>query len=124
MDVNHARTFLVILLTCLFCAPAASASTSGPHEGAAHARGTYIQQDPFDMEFDNVTCSNSSFSLSLPTNSTIYSASVDLVGEPVVAPPSSADCDFSGDGTDFVAYTGTGFCTYTTLYISSSIYTS
>lgn len=107
MDNDCPRLILTILLTCLLCVPVAAAAAPPAGEGAANARGEYRQAEPCELEFNNTTYSNSTFSFALPSNSTIYSASVDLEGMPVVGPLRNELMDYSGDNTNFVAYGGT-----------------
>ncbi|MBM4248249.1 MAG: hypothetical protein FJ149_02215 [Euryarchaeota archaeon] len=82
-------------------------SESAPAGASASARGEFVQDQTVELGFDNETFQNLSFSISLPSNSTIHSASVDLEGRPVVGPDTGVACDFSGDTKDYVGYKGT-----------------
>jgi hypothetical protein len=97
---------IAVLSAVIMCIPL-SIAVHAPAEGAGSARGEFIQEQPAQLEFDNETFQNTSFNFSLPSNSTILSASVDLEGRPIVGPTTSVTCDFNSDTKDFVAYTGT-----------------
>jgi hypothetical protein len=107
MDLSYPRTVLVILLAGMFCIPATVASEPQASVAMDSGRGEFLQAETAELEFDNVTFSNSSLSFSIPTNSTIFSASVDLEGRPVIGPPREDLLDFSGDNANFVAFSGT-----------------
>jgi len=110
MDTSCPRTVLIVLLACLFVVPS-PAMSEAPEAGAAGSadsgRGEFVQAEAAELEFDNLTYSNSSLSFSLPTNSTIYSASVDLEGRPVVGPLVNIPLDFGGDTANMAGFSGT-----------------
>jgi hypothetical protein len=106
MGGELSRVVMVIAVAFLFCVPL-SLLQSAPAEGAASARGEFVQEQPAELEFDNITLQNTSFNFSLPSNSTILSATVDLEGRPIVGPDINVSCDFTGDSKDYVAFAGT-----------------
>ena len=106
MGISVSRLVISVTVAVLFCIPVALLEDA-PAEGAASARGEFFQVHPVQLEFDNVTLTNGSFNFSLPSNSTIHSASVDLEGRPIVGPDTMVSCDFNSDSKDYVAYAGT-----------------
>jgi hypothetical protein len=107
MDVSCPKVILVLLLAGLFCLPSTAASSDPENGWTASARGELAQAEPVELEFNNTTYSNSSLSFVIPSNSTIFSASVDLEGRPVVGPLQDNTLDFSGETANFAAYAGT-----------------
>lgn len=105
MKVAMNRLVFSSAMALLLCIPL-SLFQGAPAEGAASPRGEFVQEQAAVLEFDNETLQNGSFNFSLPSNSTIHSASVDLEGLPIVGPTMTVTCDFNSDTKDYVAYAG------------------
>ncbi len=97
----------MLLLAAILCIPP---SVAGLVEtGATGARGEYTQTSPTTVTLTGSGSSyaNSSFKFTLPSGSTIQSASVGLEGLPVTGPTESQTCDFSqADAANHFAYKG------------------
>jgi hypothetical protein len=106
MRGSMSKAVLLFAVALLLCIPLGLFHDS-PAEGAASPRGEFLQDGAAVLGFDNETFQNLSFGISLPSNSTIRYASVDLEGLPVIGPKTGAACDFNSDTKDYVAYAGT-----------------
>lgn len=101
------RFIVILLLAGILCIPPFVAG--GDETGATGARGEYVQKIPVSVMLSGSgsSYSNSSFKFTLPSGSTIQSASVDLEGLPATGPTESATCDFSQpDAASYLAYKG------------------
>jgi hypothetical protein len=115
MDMHIPRVFMATLILLIFTLPTSVQGRNGDDIAAPAARGEYDQSKfmpYYDAELKKMTVSdsyaNASFNISIPSNSTISAASVDLEGRPMVLPTSSVTCDFLGGGdANYKAYKGT-----------------
>jgi len=105
--MNAIKLIILLLLTGILCIPV---PVVGHDEiNAAVPRGEYAQADPVTVTLSGSGSSftNSSFKFSIPSGSTVQSASVDLEGLPVTGPTESQTCDFNQpDAANHFAYKG------------------
>jgi hypothetical protein len=111
--MQKCRVMMALVVILVLAIPASVQGTTDQPRASPSGRGEYVQiPASAEVELKRGTGSdayvNSSFNISIPSNSTISSASVDLEGKPVVMPVETRICDFSGGGdADFKAYEGT-----------------
>ena len=111
--MQKCRVIMALAVILVLAIPAAVQGTSGETRASPTGRGEYVQiPASAEVELKRGSGSdayvNSSFNISIPSNSTISSASVELEGKPVVMPVETRVCDFSGGGdADYKAYEGT-----------------
>jgi hypothetical protein len=108
------RVLMALLALMILSFPASTHAQPEEDGAAPAARGEYDQNKltpsfyEAELKQSGGSYSNSSFNISIPSNATIYSASVDLEGKPVVLPTDHRVCDFIGGGdADYKAYKGT-----------------
>lgn len=107
------RNLCSLMLVCLLCLPAATAASGGNEEmpvrleGTVAPRGEWTQpaDQLLELQGSGTTFSNSSFTIPLPSNATVLSASVELEGKPVESSLQSFTYDFS-DYSEHKAYEG------------------
>jgi hypothetical protein len=104
------KASLALLVVVSFCIPpAAQAHNAESGPTATAGRGEYAQAGVVNVSLNLVASvyQNSSFTISLPGNATIGSASVDLEGNPVMSSIQSLTADFANDpGSQYLAYAG------------------
>lgn len=103
------RVLLAALTIVMFTFPPAFPAFSEENGAALAGRGDYIQTGTNETVLNPVSngYSNDSFKILIPANATIYSATVDLEGKPVVIGQPAITADFASGETNYKAYKGT-----------------
>lgn len=95
--MNPFRSIMVIALSVLFLIPPVQAADDGVRAGMAAPRSDWKQPSAVEVELKGAgnLFNSSSLVIPVPANSTITSASVDLLGKLVKGNQTTVTCDFS-----------------------------